>query len=108
MPCMCGDTMCPSCGPAQGYDPGLEAVCDRIIEAIPEIEDLPNSEILLEKIAELIRNERKTAQRILQFEIHNRLLKEHKSFAGKKFPPLVDTLERPVLKNILTSICERD
>jgi len=27
-PCMCGDTQCPSCGPAQGYNPELELVTD--------------------------------------------------------------------------------
>ena len=28
MPCMCGDTMCPSCGPAQGYDPKFDRFCE--------------------------------------------------------------------------------
>lgn len=28
MACMCGDTMCPSCGPAQGYDPDQELVAE--------------------------------------------------------------------------------
>lgn len=28
MACMCGDTNCPSCGPAQGYNPAFEAVCE--------------------------------------------------------------------------------
>jgi len=28
MACMCGDTMCPSCGPAQGYNPDFEIVCE--------------------------------------------------------------------------------
>ncbi len=30
MPCMCGDTMCPSCGPAQGYDARAEAIEEAI------------------------------------------------------------------------------
>jgi hypothetical protein len=25
---MCGDTNCPSCGPAQGYNPAFETVCE--------------------------------------------------------------------------------
>ena len=28
MTCMCGDSMCPSCGPAQGYDPEFEIVTE--------------------------------------------------------------------------------
>lgn len=28
MPCLCGDTNCPSCGPAQGYDPHAELVTE--------------------------------------------------------------------------------
>jgi len=33
-PCMCGDTGCPSCGPAQGYDPVHEQVCEWIQETL--------------------------------------------------------------------------
>lgn len=39
MPCMCGDIMCPSCGPAQGYNPDLEIVMDFFLEKI--LADLP-------------------------------------------------------------------
>jgi hypothetical protein len=28
MTCYCGDTSCPSCGPAQGFDPAFERVCE--------------------------------------------------------------------------------
>ncbi len=31
MPCMCGDTACPSCGPAQGFDPVREMVFDWVM-----------------------------------------------------------------------------
>lgn len=34
MPCMCGDVMCPSCGPAQGYNPEFEALCEWIQEDV--------------------------------------------------------------------------
>lgn len=34
MPCLCGDTACPSCGPAQGYDPKYEAALEAIISAM--------------------------------------------------------------------------
>ena len=32
MSCLCGDTACPSCGPAQGHDPAFEAVCEWIYD----------------------------------------------------------------------------
>lgn len=40
MPCMCGDTNCPSCGPAQGYNLALDAFWDSLLEKFPGIEDL--------------------------------------------------------------------
>jgi hypothetical protein len=33
-PCLCGDTMCPSCGPAQGYDPHFEQFCETYCETV--------------------------------------------------------------------------
>ena len=43
MPCMCGDTMCPSCGPAQGHDPAFMTVCEWMEEVVlcdfPEVID---------------------------------------------------------------------
>ncbi len=39
MPCLCGDTACPSCGPAQGFDPRLEAFWDKAFEKWPELQD---------------------------------------------------------------------
>ena len=38
-PCMCGDTQCPSCGPAQGYNAEFERVCDDLCEACPSLVD---------------------------------------------------------------------
>ena len=35
-PCMCGDIMCPSCGPAQGYDPKYEALYDKVFDRLPD------------------------------------------------------------------------
>lgn len=61
MPCMCGDTNCPSCGPAQGHDPDMKRLyevmtdlakpdgdeeqegCDKLVRALcqfPRIADL--------------------------------------------------------------------
>lgn len=34
MSCMCGDTACGSCGPAQGYDPVAEMVAEWIMELL--------------------------------------------------------------------------
>lgn len=34
MACMCGDTGCPSCGPAQGYNPEYELACEWISEVV--------------------------------------------------------------------------
>ncbi len=33
-PCMCGDLNCPSCGPAQGYNPDFEVVCEYLAEVV--------------------------------------------------------------------------
>lgn len=52
MPCLCGDTNCPSCGPAQGYDPAFETVCGWMYEVL--LADLPeaiNREWLAEDLA---------------------------------------------------------
>jgi hypothetical protein len=49
---MCGDTNCPSCGPAQGYDPAFELVCEWIGEVL--LADFPpaiNTEWLAEELA---------------------------------------------------------
>ena len=37
MTCMCGDACCPSCGPAQGYDPERECVEEFIAQAIGDL-----------------------------------------------------------------------
>ena len=39
--CMCGDPYCPSCGPAQGYNPDEELVTEWLAEVIkwPDIID---------------------------------------------------------------------
>ena len=43
MACMCGDAMCASCGPAQGYNPEFEAFCewldDKFGSKLPECID---------------------------------------------------------------------
>jgi len=60
---MCGDTNCPSCGPAQGYNLALDAFWDRLLEKFPGIEDLitfpPSNqeEIDLEKMIEWVLEE---------------------------------------------------
>jgi hypothetical protein len=36
MSCLCGDIACPSCGPAQGFDPQAEAMAEAIVTALPQ------------------------------------------------------------------------
>lgn len=48
-PCMCGDTACSSCGPAQGHDPleklrQMEAFYDALYEKFPWLESLPDQD----------------------------------------------------------------
>lgn len=42
MSCMCGDTMCPSCGPAQGHDPTHERLVETLAEEMKDL--LPDDE----------------------------------------------------------------
>lgn len=63
MPCMCGDPYCGSCGPAQGYNPELEAFYETLFAKFPWVEDLPPSadfeelvDYLLEEGAKLERD----------------------------------------------------
>ena len=39
-PCLCGDTACPSCGPAQGYDPAWERLEEEMCEKFGFMHDL--------------------------------------------------------------------
>jgi hypothetical protein len=39
---MCGDTNCPSCGPAQGYDPQLEEAIETFTEETFEFIETPD------------------------------------------------------------------
>ena len=39
MPCMCGATDCPSCGPAQGYEVVRRYVNGRVVFVNPEEEE---------------------------------------------------------------------
>ena len=66
MTCKCGDTNCPSCGPAQGYDPAEELVlewmaelaridgdeeqagCDKLVRTLGQF---PRIAVLLEEVA---------------------------------------------------------
>lgn len=57
MPCMCGDSMCPTCGPDQGYDPSVIEVSEWIADCLWErlqsspIDILLMSTIISEEIA---------------------------------------------------------
>ena len=53
MPCVCGDTMCPSCGPAQGYTPACESVVYWSLDVVlSKIAPLFDRERLAEEIAD--------------------------------------------------------
>ena len=34
MSCLCGDTACPSCGPAQGHDPVFECIVEEVVASL--------------------------------------------------------------------------
>lgn len=36
MACLCGDIACPSCGPAQGFDPDYQAFTESMCERFPQ------------------------------------------------------------------------
>lgn len=51
-PCMCGDTMCPSCGPAQGYNPQFERVCEWLEDGLlADLDPSISLEWLVEELA---------------------------------------------------------
>lgn len=54
MTCMCGDTACWSCGPAQGFDPDREALMEDLTEAFPWVEILMEEPGNEEKLTALI------------------------------------------------------
>ena len=55
MPCLCGDTACPSCGPAQGYNREEELFWDALYTRFPSFEDhYDKYQNLLEPVIEWI------------------------------------------------------
>ncbi|MFA5053339.1 MAG: hypothetical protein WC565_04735 [Parcubacteria group bacterium] len=56
MPCMCGDSCCPSCGPAQGFNPAEEIVvdylCDHILKdsGIEGLDEIEVANLLVERL----------------------------------------------------------
>jgi hypothetical protein len=52
---MCGDTMCPSCGPAQGYDPVYEKMYETLSDRIEALcEGFRLTEAQLDDLLEVI------------------------------------------------------
>jgi len=47
--CLCGDTACASCGPAQGYDPAREAFVEKLYDKFSFLGDLDP-----DKVAEVV------------------------------------------------------
>jgi len=56
MPCMCGDSCCPSCGPAQGFNPSEEIVvdylCDHVLKdsGIDGLDEIEVANLLVERL----------------------------------------------------------
>lgn len=51
MPCMCGDSMCPTCGPDQGYDPQVIEVSEWIVDCLYErLKDTPIDMVIMSTI----------------------------------------------------------
>ena len=78
MPCMCGDIRCYSCGPAQGYDPAFEALCDTLGDRVGAFFDgIPLSakeqakifEMILEKISDILTDNERQAEMDLARQI---------------------------------------
>jgi len=66
MPCMCGDTACPSCGPAQGHDPDFDLVVEWLFEVV--LNDPPqgfDSEWWAEELANRLGTDQGVADSIL-------------------------------------------
>ena len=38
--CLCGDTACPSCGPAQGFDPSFDDFVDEVFRKYPFLSEV--------------------------------------------------------------------
>ena len=51
MTCMCGDVYCPSCGPAQGFNPELEVVCEWLDMLLSDLHPVLNINWLSEELA---------------------------------------------------------
>lgn len=70
--CMCGDTACWSCGPAQGYDPAMQAACERLLAEFPALADADEaaegaiSIALVEKIVATDRDARESVAKLVE------------------------------------------
>ena len=65
-PCMCGDSACPSCGPAQGYDPAYELVVEFLCESFATpCGDIVNPEWLSETVADVLGKDQEMADALL-------------------------------------------
>jgi hypothetical protein len=75
--CYCGDSACWSCGPAQGYDPAMEAACEQLLKEIPSLADADEAAegaitvALVEKIDAADRAARESAARLVETRLAN-------------------------------------
>lgn len=74
---MCGDTACWSCGPAQGFDPAMEAACEQLLKEIPALvaaDEAAEGTItvaLVEKLDAADRAARESAARLVETRLAN-------------------------------------
>lgn len=75
--CLCGDTACWSCGPAQGFNPAMEAACEQILKEIPALADADEAAegaitvAIVEKIDAADRAARESVARLIETRLAN-------------------------------------
>ena len=88
MACMCGDTMCPSCGPAQGYSPEESVVEEWLSEILVDLPAAINADWLAAYLSNVFSNFSEDAysailkevaryyakcEELVEVEVHNHL-----------------------------------
>lgn len=71
MPCICGDTACSSCGPAQGYNLEREAYFDMLYGLFDDTPTAIDREWLITYVGEML--EKETAKQVVikLYNYHN-------------------------------------
>lgn len=91
MPCMCGDTMCPSCGPAQGYDPIFQRITEWIEFDLFK-EDIAAVDMCW--LAEWLGNQFTDQPQYLQDAIYKRMLEYESGYKAQQEEHIRNILDR--------------